>query len=97
MSQLEKSLQTIETGRYLLNWIASRADILFFAYQCLDFVTSAHEPLERTSCILESLLPEFTPESPENEENVVEDQGNNIVFRSMQISSKYLILIKYLQ
>ena len=89
MSQLEKAFDSTQTGRHLIEWLISRADFLFLAYRCLHFVTSAHGPLERTSLILESLLPEFSPEEVDNNENVVEPRRERVYRRSMRQPGKF--------
>lgn len=88
MNGIEQATQGIEAGRHLLTWLVTRVDILYIAYRCLDIVNSAHAPLERTSEILESLLPESTPEKEDNDQNVVEVREDR-VFRPMQSLGKF--------
>lgn len=87
MNRRENSSQGIEAKRYLLTWFVPRVDILYFVYRCLDVINSTHEPLERTSQILESLFPEFNSEKEDNDQNVVEVREDR-VFRPMQFSGR---------
>ncbi|EEB17084.1 hypothetical protein Phum_PHUM452450 [Pediculus humanus corporis] len=100
MNKLERLTQGINTTKsHLLPWLVPpRLDVLYFVYRCLDIVNSAHEPLERTNQILESLLLDFSTEKEEdnnnnttnttnntNDQNVVELREDR-VFRPMQSS-----------
>lgn len=65
MLQCEKSW----AAKQVVTWVAERADILFLAYHAAGFVGQVFGPLERTSAVLEDLLPdpqEIWQAEPEN-------------------------------
>lgn len=60
-------------ARQVVTWVAERADVLFLVYRCAEIVGQVYGPLERTSAVLEALLPADPADAgPENEQWVAQ-------------------------